>query len=743
MSATTLIVGNDGANTLQGTSGNDLIYGFDPNGPQADVNSIPATRVASGLMVPVFAGAPEGDPDRLFIVEETGTIKILDLATGQVAATPFLDVSSQVAAVGEQGLLGLAFDPHFAQNGFVYIDMINASGDTEIRRYQVFASDPNQVDPATATLIITVDQPAGRTNHKAGWLGFGPDGYLYAALGDGGSGGDPDNLAQNTDSLLGKILRLDVSSDAFPADPTRNYAIPADNPFVNAPGADEIWALGLRNPWRPSFDRGLGDFYIANVGQGVWEEIDIGALGANYGWRTFEGPADFSPTTVLGGGTLTAPIYSYDHTVGQAITGGYVYRGESEGLQGQYFFADFVQGKIFTLRFNGTSLVTTERTSQITADVGAINLPSSFGEDGFGNLYVVDYDEEIFRLTPDFVSADQADTLNGGDGDDIAFAGAGNDVLDGGAGADSLEGWIGNDMMIGSAGADTLTGGLGDDTLRGSEQADQLYGGEGDDLMSAGKGLDRLDGGNGNDTLTGGIGNDTLIGGAGKDTADYSTSSDGVTASLATGIGGSTISVPGVGSGTDSLTGIENLTGSLNDDSLIGNTGNNVLIGLDGSDTLDGGDGNDNLSGGLKADVLTGELGNDLLAGGQGIDTLDGGDGNDTLRGALGTDVLTGGLGADHFVFASVLDGLLNIDTLTDFQSGSDVIEISASIFTAFSGQVGSTIGVDGNVLRYDAATGSLAYDADGAGANPALTFAVLGTSSHPATLGSDFKIVA
>ena len=242
-----------------------------------------------------------------------------------------------------------------------------------------------------------------------------------------------------------------------------------------------------------------------------------------------------------------------------------------------------------------------------------------------------------------------------------------------------------------------------------------------------------------------------MIGGAGIDTADYSTGSDGVTANLVTGISGSTVSIPGVGSGTDSLTDIENLTGSLFNDSLIGNTGNNLLIGLagddtlsgdDGFDTLDGGDGNDNLTGGLRADILNGGLGDDQLAGGQGMDTLDGGDGNDTLRGALGTDVLTGGLGADHFVFASVLDGLLNIDTLTDFQSGTDVIELSASVFGAFSGQVGNTIGLNANLI-YSAGTGALAYDADGAGVNPALTFAVLGTSSHPATLGSDFKIVA
>ena len=327
---------------------------------------------------------------------------------------------------------------------------------------------------------------------------------------------------------------------------------------------------------------------------------------------------------------------------------------------------------------------------------------------------------------------------------------ASENLLDGGSGNDSLDGGDGNDSLSGDLGRDSLMGGAGDDTLRSGDQADQLYGGDGNDLMSAGKGLDLLDGGNGNDTLTGGIGNDTVIGGAGIDTADYSTGSDGVTANLVTGIGGSTVSVPGVGSGTDTLTGIENLTGGFYNDSLVGNTGNNVLSGLagddtlsgdDGFDTLDGGDGNDNLSGGIKADILNGGLGDDLLAGGQGMDTLDGGNGNDTLRGALGIDVLTGGLGADHFVFASVLDSLLNIDTITDFQSGTDVIELSAAIFSAFSGQVGNTIGLNANLI-YTAGTGALAYDADGAGAGAPITFALLGATSHPASLGSDFRIV-
>jgi glucose/arabinose dehydrogenase len=394
-----LIVGDDGSNTLQGTAGKDLIYGYDPNGPQSQASSIVATRVATGLNQPLFADAPPGDTTHLFIVEKTGQIKVLDLSSGQVLATPFLDVSNQILTDGERGLLGLAFDPGYATNGFFYVDLINTSGNTEIRRYHV-SSNPNVADPASATPIITIDQQLGLNNHKGGWLDFGPDGYLYASVGDGGGGGDPLGSGQNINSLLGKILRIDVHGDAFPGDPSRNYAIPADNPFVGSAGADEIFAFGLRNPWRPSFDRGLGDFYIADVGQSAWEEIDIGQKGANYGWNNREGPVAYPGGGPLVGGPAVDPIYSYDHSVGQSITGGYVYRGEGEALQGQYFFADFVQGKVFTLRFDGTAWVATDRTSQITTDFGAINNPSSFGEDARGNLYLVDLDGDIFRLAP-------------------------------------------------------------------------------------------------------------------------------------------------------------------------------------------------------------------------------------------------------------------------------------------------------------------------------------------------------
>jgi len=527
-----LIVGNDGSNALQGTSGNDLIYGFSPNGPQSQVSSIAATRVATGLTQPLFAVAPPGDFDRLFLVEKTGRIKILDLDTGQVLATAFLDVSGQITTASESGLLGLAFHPNFAQNGFFYVNLINTSGDTEIRRYQVSA-DPNQADAGSSTLVLTIDQPAGFGNHKAGWLDFGPDGYLYAALGDGGGAGDPFGNGQNINTLLGKILRLDVNSDAFPGDATRNYALPADNPFVGTAGADEIWAFGLRNPWRSSFDRGLGDLYIADVGQGQWEEINLGQIGANYGWNVYEGPAVFAGGTPTGGSAVP-PIYYYDHGVGRSITGGYVYRGESEGLQGQYFFADFTNGRIFTLSFNGASWTAVERTSQISANIGAINNPSSFGEDALGNLYVVDFDGDIFRLTPIVSSADQGDVVSGLGGDDMLFGGSGDDTLDGGAGADFLYGGPGTDTAsYGSALAgvslDLLTGvGTGDAQGDIFSSIESFLGSSFNDTLQGNAGANVLSGGAGNDTIRGLGGNDTLAGGNGADQFVLSAPSDGV-----------------------------------------------------------------------------------------------------------------------------------------------------------------------------------------------------------------------
>jgi glucose/arabinose dehydrogenase len=459
-----LVVGDDGANVRTGGGGDDLIYGWNPNGPQGSVSAISATRVATGLSAPDVVASAPGDPGRLFIGQRDGKIIALDLVTGQLST--FLDIGSTITTIGEGGLIGLAFDPNFAQNGFLYVNVTNPNDDTEIRRYQV-SGNPNQADPASGTLLLRVDQPDGLTNHKGGWIEFGSDGDLYIALGDGGGGGDPSETGQNINDLLGNILRIDVNGDAFPDDPTRNYAIPADNPFVGVTGADEIWAFGLRNPFRNGFDRGLGDLYIADVGQSSFEEIDLGVKGGNYGWDVFEGNAPFESGPLTGGSSIS-PIFAYGRSVGTTVIGGYVYRGQSEGLHGEYFYADAGNGHVFTLHNNAGTWTSTDRTAQITPNAGAINAPVGFGQDALGNLYIVDLDGDVFRLTPSGTSADQGDNLSGGGGNDMIFGGSGGDALYGGTGNDTLYGGLGNDTLTADGGIDELVGGAGDDSLNGA-----------------------------------------------------------------------------------------------------------------------------------------------------------------------------------------------------------------------------------------------------------------------------------
>ncbi|HYD66535.1 PQQ-dependent sugar dehydrogenase [Azospirillum sp.] len=467
-----VLAGTAGANQITGSAAPDLIYGFDPNGPQAAVSGITATRVATDLDQPLFATAAPDDASRLFVVERGGTIRILDLENGGTVNTPFLDVTREISVGGERGLLGLAFHPDYATNGRFYVNLINREGDTEIRGYTVSATNPDRADPGSAALVLRVEQPEGLSNHKAGWLDFAPDGTLYAALGDGGVAAN----AQNADNLLGKILRLDVNADAFPADAARNYAIPANNPFAATAGADEIWALGLRNPWRASFDRGTGEMYIADVGQNEWEEIDIGQAGANYGWPAFEGTEAYQNVTPTIG-TLTPPIYTYGHDVGRSITGGYVYRGPAEEMQGQYVFGDFISGRIWSLQSSGGTWSATERTAQIQTNAGRINQIASFGEDARGNLYVVDFDGDIFRLTPRGAagaagSGDGADVLRAGDGPDMVFAGDGADAVFGDLGDDELHGHDGDDTLDAGDGNDVVFGGAGNDLIIGDGGGD-------------------------------------------------------------------------------------------------------------------------------------------------------------------------------------------------------------------------------------------------------------------------------
>jgi glucose/arabinose dehydrogenase len=355
--------------------------------------TVTATLIASGLSSPLFLTSPPGTASQLFIVEKGGLVKIHDVATGQIRAMPFLDVSSQVATSGEQGLLGLTFAPDYATSRKFYIYLSNTAGDTEIREYQTSATNSLAADPATMRPITTIDYPSQTTNHRGGWIGFGPDGYLYAATGDGA-------VQTNAQSLnhLGKILRLDVNADAFPNDTNQNYAAPADNPasvagIAGSAVGSGIFAAGLRNPWRASFDRGTGELYIGDVGQSSFEEVNLGQAGANYGWSLTEGP--FNPATFP---NFTNPIHAYDRSFGQAVTGGYVYRGSEAAFHGQYFFSDFGTSRIWTLERANGSWSFVDLTDRTTVEGGPIALVSSFGEDAAGNLYIVDFGGKVFRL---------------------------------------------------------------------------------------------------------------------------------------------------------------------------------------------------------------------------------------------------------------------------------------------------------------------------------------------------------
>jgi glucose/arabinose dehydrogenase len=350
-----------------------------PPGVELHVNRV----VASGFDRPVQVTQAGDGSSRLFVVEQPGRIRVVE--GGEVLPVPFLDVSHLVILGSEQGLLSLAFHPQYPANGFFYINYTRAGdGATVVARYSVSASNPDVADPASAMPVLTVAQPAA--NHNGGQILFGPyDGYLYIGMGDGGGVGDPADNGQNINTLLGALLRLDVDGGV-------PYAIPADNPFAGAPGADEIWALGLRNPWRFAFDRASGDLYLGDVGQGQWEEIDFQAAGTpggvNFGWNCREGAHDFDFTGDCLTATLTDPIAEYGHTEGQAVTGGFVYRGAAyPALQGRYFYADYAQGKIWSLVKTGSN-PDTWSSPELELDT-SLNI-SSFGEDEAGELYVVD-----------------------------------------------------------------------------------------------------------------------------------------------------------------------------------------------------------------------------------------------------------------------------------------------------------------------------------------------------------------
>jgi glucose/arabinose dehydrogenase len=377
----------------------------------AGPDSFRVRRIGIGFNQPLFVAARPGTTDRMFVVQKGGLIRVLNPATGAIAATPFLDVSAQVSTSGERGLLGLAFAPDFATSKTFYVYLTNTSGDIEVRKYRTQAGNDDLADAATSDIILTIGH-SGADNHNGGWISFGPDGNLYLGTGDGGGAGDPSNNAQNVNSLLGKMLRIDPRSDVYPADPLRDYAIPAANPYAASGGAPEIWLTGLRNPFRAGFDTLNGNLYIGDVGQNAVEEIDLvpaGANGLNFGWRLREGSQAYNGGA--NSASFTPPVAEYGHgsgpLQGNSITGGYVYRGPVEALQGQYFFADFVSANIWsvpvTRLVQGQTLASsafTQRRTAFTPTAGTINSIASFGIDAAGNLYIVDLDGEVFVVEP-------------------------------------------------------------------------------------------------------------------------------------------------------------------------------------------------------------------------------------------------------------------------------------------------------------------------------------------------------
>lgn len=360
---------------------------FNPDG-----FSIGLELVAGGFDSPVFVTGPDDGSGRLFVVEQPGRVRIVH--DGQVLPDPFLDIVPLVESEGsEQGLLSIAFPPDFQASGEFYVYYTaqtgDGVGDNTIARFRVSPDDPNRADPGSGEVLLAVSD--SRRNHNGGLILFGPDGFLYAGLGDGGGGGDPEGNAQNPDTLMGSLLRIDPSGSEQP------YAIPADNPFVDGGGAPEVWAWGLRNPWRFSFDRATGDLFIGDVGQAAIEEINWAPAGAgsglNYGWNLMEGTLCFL-TDPCGAGNLTMPVAEYGREFGCSVVGGYVYRGDLEpALEGVYLFGDFCSGLVWGMGKDAAGNWIVSNPIETGQQI------SSFGEGATGEVYLVSISGEVFRIT--------------------------------------------------------------------------------------------------------------------------------------------------------------------------------------------------------------------------------------------------------------------------------------------------------------------------------------------------------
>jgi glucose/arabinose dehydrogenase len=338
---------------------------------------------------PVYAASPPGDP-RLFVVEQAGVIRIV--RGGRTVPAPFLDISADVRSGGERGLLSVAFAPDYATSARFYVDYTDLDGDTRIVEFRASPTDPDRADPGSRRELLGIDQPY--PNHNGGLLLFDPTGRLLIGMGDGGSQGDPDRRAQDLGDLLGKILRIDPLRQAG----GQPYGIPADNPFAHRAGARaEIWAYGVRNPWRFSFDPATGDFYLGDVGQNTYEEIDAvppaRQSGANYGWRIYEGRSRYARGSLVDPGRLVQPVNTYSHSVGCSVTGGVVYRGRVAALRGRYLFGDYCSGELWSFPAG------VGEGPAVTRLPFSGGQPTSFGVDAAGEAYVLSATGEVWRIS--------------------------------------------------------------------------------------------------------------------------------------------------------------------------------------------------------------------------------------------------------------------------------------------------------------------------------------------------------
>jgi glucose/arabinose dehydrogenase len=364
-------------------------YSSTPQPPGGPPPVLALNSVVSGLSSPIDFQAPADGSGRFFVVEQAGIIRIV--LNGALTATSFLDISSKVNFSGEMGLLGMTFHPQFPQKNLFYVHYDRLVGGSLIQsviaEYQVSTSDPNVANAGSERILLTVNQPFG--NHKGGQLAFGSDGFLYISLGDGGSEGDPLGNGQNLQTLLGKMLRIDVDHTSAGL----QYAIPSTNPFASGGGLPEIWAYGLRNPFRFSFERGTGRLFVGDVGQDKYEEVDILQSGGNFGWNVMEGMHCFNPASGCNMSGLILPIAEYDHTEGNAVIGGYVYKGSSiPSLANAYIFSDNGSGTIWELVENPPGTWT--RTKLLSSNRSV----SSLGQDAAGEIYVVDYNGSVLKL---------------------------------------------------------------------------------------------------------------------------------------------------------------------------------------------------------------------------------------------------------------------------------------------------------------------------------------------------------